>query len=84
MITYQDGVFELVVTKNKSFWSLLGLTYDFYMRRNHPKHFVLLPGKHFTVNTPDKLSMQIDGELLPQMNNLEIHVLSNKQQFIIP
>jgi diacylglycerol kinase (ATP) len=83
-ISYQDSLFELVVTTNKSFFSLVGLIYDFYFRRKKPRHFFLTRGKTFSVYTADKVTSQADGEILADKHQADIQVLPKRQEFIIP
>lgn len=83
-VSFTDGVFELVVTKNRSLLSFWGLVYDFYFRRTEPRHFVLHRGARFSISTPDTVSIQIDGEQLQPQHRYDIEVLPQRQHFIVP
>ncbi len=81
---FRDGIFELAVTTNKTFFSLIGLLMDFYLRRGKPKHFMLVPGSRFSLKTVGSSQPQIDGEILSEMQQIDITVIPRTQRFIIP
>ncbi len=79
----RDGVFELVVTTNRTFWSLIGLLYDFYFSRKTSSRFFLVGGTRFSIQCREKLSVQIDGEEIPAQETFDVSVLPKRQRFII-
>lgn len=81
---FRDGVFELAVTTNKTFLSLIGLLIDFYLRRGTPRHFFLVPGSRFSLRDIGGSRPQIDGEALLEQDSLDITIIPRKQRFIIP
>lgn len=81
---YNDGIYELVVTQNRTLLSLAGLIFDFYFRKKKPKYFFLQEGSKFHVTSNTALTLQIDGEILTPRNNATITVMREKQQFMIP
>ncbi len=81
---FRDGIFELAVTKNKTFFSMFGLLIDFYLRRGKPKHFVLIPGSRFSLRDIGRSRPQIDGEPLLEQPSLDIEIIPRKQPFITP
>ena len=83
-IDFQDGYFELVVTTNKYFVTLPKVTYDFYIKRKPSKHFFLVHGKKFTIDTKNLYPLQIDGDLLPHTDQLTITVVPKKQYIFVP
>lgn len=81
---YTDGQFELVVTTNKSFLTLPALIYEFYLKTQTPRHFVIHRSDRFDINIPPGASAQIDGEKIDLAGHASIEVLPRAQEFIIP
>jgi diacylglycerol kinase family enzyme len=81
---FRDGIFELTVTTNKTFLSLINLLIDFYLRRGKSSHFILIPGSRFSLRNMNGSRPQIDGEALTERDSLDITVIPRKQRFIIP
>ncbi|MEK7584555.1 MAG: diacylglycerol kinase family protein [Patescibacteria group bacterium] len=78
---FQDGIFELAVTTNTSWIASLALLFDFYFRRSAPRHFMMVSGKRFSLRTEGIPALQVDGEVLPNVQRVDIEVLQKKQRF---
>jgi len=82
---FQDGVFELIVTTNRTFVGWVQAVYN-YFAYNQPRMPVFSSeGKHFIIEARQarKIIAQIDGDRI-DIERVEIQALSKKLKLIIP
>ena len=78
-----DGVYELAITVNKTFWSIPRAITDFYVRKKAPRQLVLFRGKRFTMRCDDHATIILDGESIPGHRSVALTVIPRGQRFLM-
>ena len=79
-----DGIYELVVTTNRSILSLPQLMYNFYFHDQPSKDFFIAHGKRFTIESSDNPHLLLDGEATPYTGTIAMDVVPRGLTIFMP
>jgi len=86
-IKMDDGLFNLYVVTNKTFWTMFEAAVGVLFYTHPPKHIFSLDGDWFRLSLVRKKrylnSCQIDGDRLNLSNNMEIEVLPRAIEILV-
>jgi diacylglycerol kinase (ATP) len=77
-----DGLFEIVVVRRITFFSVLKMFLHF--RRFNPKKVELCQAESATINTTKPFHFQVDGEYLGKTNNVKAEIIKSQLDLILP
>ena len=77
-----DGLFEIVIVRRITFFSVLKMFLHF--KRFNPKKVELFKAQSAILTTVKKVHFQVDGEYLGKVNNLKAEILKSQLKLILP
>lgn len=80
-----DGKFELVLVRPYSFWQLIGMIVPFFKGNLHELEYIdVFQGKSAKIRSSCKHTVQVDGEIIGQMDEISVEILPQKLQLTRP
>jgi len=77
-----DGLFEVVIVRRLSFFSLIKMLLD--PGPFNPKHIEIFPSTSVEINTLKRVHFQVDGEYLGKINRLHARLIPGHLRLILP
>jgi diacylglycerol kinase family enzyme len=77
-ISISDGIFNLYVVTNKTFWAMIEAAVGVLLYSKPPKHIFALDNKYFKIKVKRRRFLktaQIDGDRIKVSNTIEVEVL---------
>ena len=77
-----DGLFEIVIVRRITFFSVLKMFLQF--KRFNPKKVELFQAESAVITTLNKVHFQVDGEYLGRVSSVKADILKSQLQLLLP